>query len=34
MKIDPYPDPEDRPGPPELDQHGSALRAELGLPPR
>ena len=34
MKIDPHPDPEDRPGPPELDQHGSALRAELGLPPR
>jgi CoA:oxalate CoA-transferase len=32
MKIDPYPDPEDRAGPPELDQHGAELRAELGLP--
>jgi CoA:oxalate CoA-transferase len=34
MKIAPYPDPADRPGPPALDEHGPAVRAELGLPPR
>jgi CoA:oxalate CoA-transferase len=34
MKIAPYPDPVDRPGPPALDEHGAAVRAELGLPPR
>jgi CoA:oxalate CoA-transferase len=33
MKIAPYPDPERRPGPPELDEHGAAVRLELGLPP-
>ena len=32
MKIAPYPDPADRPGPPELDEHGPAVRAELGRP--
>jgi CoA:oxalate CoA-transferase len=31
MKIGPWPDPEDRPGPPGLDEHGAAVRAELGL---
>jgi len=33
MKIAPWADPAERPGPPELDQHGAAVRAELGLPP-
>ena len=32
MKIAPWPDPADRPGPPDLDEHGAAVRAELGLP--
>jgi hypothetical protein len=31
MKIAPYPDPAERPGPPGLDEHGPAIRAELGL---
>ncbi|MFL6130129.1 MAG: CaiB/BaiF CoA transferase family protein [Mycobacteriales bacterium] len=34
MKIAPYPDPAERPRPPALDEHGTAVRAELGLPPR
>jgi CoA:oxalate CoA-transferase len=33
MKIGPYGEPAWRP-PPELDQHGDAIRAELGLPTR
>jgi CoA:oxalate CoA-transferase len=33
MKIAPYADPADRPGPPALDEHGAAVRAELGLAP-
>jgi CoA:oxalate CoA-transferase len=33
MKIDPWPDPADRPGPPGLDEHGAAVRRELGLTP-
>lgn len=32
MKIAPWPDLADRPGPPDLDEHGAAVRAELGLP--
>jgi CoA:oxalate CoA-transferase len=32
MKIAPWPDPVTRPAAPELDQHGAAVRAELGLP--
>ena len=32
MKIAPWPDPTDRPGAPDLDEHGAAVRAELGLP--
>ena len=31
MKIAPYPDPGERRGPPELDEHGAAGRAELGI---
>lgn len=31
MKIAPWPDPVRRPGPPELDEHGPAIRAELGF---
>lgn len=29
MKIAPYPDPAERPAPPELDEHGAAVRAEF-----
>jgi CoA:oxalate CoA-transferase len=32
MKIAPYGEPAERPGPPGLDEHGAAIRAELGLP--
>ena len=31
MKIAPYGEPEERPGPPGLDEHGAAIRAELGV---
>ena len=31
MKISAWPDPAERPARPELDEHGAALRAELGL---
>ena len=31
MKIAPYGEPDERPGAPGLDQHGAAIRAELGL---
>jgi CoA:oxalate CoA-transferase len=30
MKISPYGEPAERPGPPGLDEHGAAIRAELG----
>jgi CoA:oxalate CoA-transferase len=33
MKIAPYDDPADRRGAPELDEHGAAIRAELGITP-
>ncbi len=33
MKIAPWADPAERPGPPGLDEHGAAIRAELGLAP-
>jgi CoA:oxalate CoA-transferase len=33
MKIGPYGDPAERPGAPELDEHGAAIRAELGTTP-
>src|SRR5207253_10692432 len=31
MKIAPYGEPDERPGPPGLDEHGAGIRAELGL---
>jgi hypothetical protein len=31
MKIEPWPDPAQRRRAPELDEHGTAIRAELGL---
>jgi len=31
MKIAPWPDPAERRQAPELDEHGAAIRAELGL---
>jgi CoA:oxalate CoA-transferase len=33
MKIAPYEDPAERRGAPELDEHGAAIRAELGITP-
>jgi CoA:oxalate CoA-transferase len=33
MKIAPYGDPAERPGPPGLDEHGAAIRQELGVTP-
>jgi CoA:oxalate CoA-transferase len=33
IKISGYPDPKVRPGAPELDQHGAALRGEFAAPP-